>query len=96
VRIAGLLRLLPLLLPLALPGLAAAQAKDAPAATGCARFAEPAKRAVCEHQEAQKRKDATRKAIDAERKAERHCAKAADDKQRAECEKKAATAKPKS
>lgn len=63
--------------------------------TGCARYAEPAKQAKCKANEARAARDAERKRVDAERKAERGCANPKDAKMRAECEKKGLV-KPKS
>ena len=98
-------RLLPLLL--LIPLIAASLAPRAEAAeatpTGCARFSDAEKRALCMRKEMQEKKEAERKRIDQERNAERlrernierQCGKLADPAQRAECEKKE-TAKVKS
>ena len=82
-------RLLLTLVLIGLPAVAVAQAKGAaPVLSGCARYTEPEKKAKCQAAEARAAKDAERKRIDQQRRAERRCAKAADDKARTECEKK--------
>ena len=83
-----------LLLLAGAPEAVLAQAKAEGTGTGCARYREPEKQEKCKANAARAAKEAERKRIDAERKAERGCVNPKDAKTKAECEKKAA-AKPK-